>query len=639
MTLNNNANLQLEQSVTTDGTGAVTAEGGVGGATTLSLAGKGDVALGQAAIGDWRLLQTLNAAGESGTVIILGATAGLATNASASNANPLWLFGSDVGRLDNSGTAAFALTEYDLGSGTNILDVSTATGAQIVALKTVPNATPSTTNTIIVQDAVATTLTATTFGNITGFQTLGIGGPTVLQGAAGTIDLSLLPASINNITYSTKAIGSVVMNNQVAALTVDVKDETTAAQNLTVGTKGPAPGLNDNLTVSVGDPVHLGVPSLTRGDVLGDITANGDEVFTLNSVGGGAVAAGVGNGANDIGGTFLVPTPGGGGGNEQVKITGDTTLQMAVTHSTNGAISDGTGSLAAHGVLLLNNLSVTITNTAATEWGQGLAGSLLVFQTDAGLNGGKFAPFVNYSNNAMLIDASASGGLISPWGDANFVTGATVALSTGDTIIGAANPVGYQTGGAGSLALGNVLAGSIGNDIITSKSMTLPDYIITEGGADKITLAAGHTGADQVGFYAAAGNVNVGANGNIAATYAVGSVAGAISEAGAIELVNPGWWGIAAGGSSNQISTGAGTVFPTPGTGTSADQSTLTGFVPGSALTPQDILDFAVSAWGTGASGGLTVFGLTAENAAGTALVTATGGNTAVAAQVAREVR
>jgi hypothetical protein len=36
-----------------------------------------------------------------------------------------------------------------------------------------------------------------------------------------------------------------------------------------------------------------------------------------------------------------------------------------------------------------------------------LAGSLLVFQTDAGLNGGKFAPFINYSNNAMLIDASA----------------------------------------------------------------------------------------------------------------------------------------------------------------------------------------------------------------------------------------
>ena len=83
--------------------------------------------------------------------------------------------------------------------------------------------------------------------------------------------------------------------------------------------------------------------------------------------------------------------------------------------------------------------------------------------------------------------------------------GATVALSTGDTIIGAANPVGYQTGGAGSLVLGNVFAGSIGNDILTSKSMVLPDYIVTQGGADKITLAAGHTGEDHVAFYAAKG--------------------------------------------------------------------------------------------------------------------------------------
>ena len=67
------------------------------------------------------------------------------------------------------------------------------------------------------------------------------------------------------------------------------------------------------------------------GDALGDITAFGDEQFTLNSVGGGHVAQGVANGANDLGGTLLVPTLGGA---ELVKITGDTTLQMAVTHST-----------------------------------------------------------------------------------------------------------------------------------------------------------------------------------------------------------------------------------------------------------------------------------------------------------------
>ena len=109
-----------------------------------------------------------------------------------------------------------------------------------------------------------------------------------------------------------------------------------------------------------------------------------------------------------------------------------------------------------------------------------------------------------------MIDASASGGLISPWGDANFVPGATVALSTGDTIIGAANPVGYQTGGAGALCSGTCWLARLATTSITSKSMTLPDYIVTQGGADKITLAAGHTGADHVGFYAANGNVNAG---------------------------------------------------------------------------------------------------------------------------------
>ena len=212
--------------------------------------------------GDWRLLKTLNAAGESGTVFIPGATANRDTNAFASAANPFWLFGGDLGFLDFTGTGDFALTEFDLGSGANILDVSTATAAQIAALKTVPNATPSTTNTIVVQNSVATTLAATTFANIKGFQTLGIGGATNAQGAAGTIDLALLPASINNITYFTPANGSVtIINQQVkssqpAGLTVDVKDETTAGQNLTVGKVGPGPQscLTSSLSVSATEP-------------------------------------------------------------------------------------------------------------------------------------------------------------------------------------------------------------------------------------------------------------------------------------------------------------------------------------------------------------------------------------------------
>ena len=80
-------------------------------------------------------------------------------------------------------------------------------------------------------------------------------------------------------------------------------------------------------------------------------------------------------------------------------------------------------------------------------------------------------------------------------GDANF----DHVTSAGNVITGAANPVGINIG---AVTIGNILGGSIGNDIITSKSLTLPDYIFTDGGADKVTLAAGHTGADHVAFYA-----------------------------------------------------------------------------------------------------------------------------------------
>ena len=77
----------------------------------------------------------------------------------------------------------------------------------------------------------------------------------------------------------------------------------------------------------------------------------------------------------------------------------------------------------------------------------------------------------------------------------------------------------------GAVTIGNILGGSIGNDIITSKSLTLPDYIFTDGGADKITLAAGHTGADHVAFYAVS-NVTFPTDRGIV----LSSVASAISE-------------------------------------------------------------------------------------------------------------
>jgi len=107
----------------------------------------------------------------------------------------------------------------------------------------------------------------------------------------------------------------------------------------------------------------------------------------------------------------------------------------------------------------------------------------------------------------------------------------------------------------------------------------------------------------------AAASTTAAANGNANATvggvpqYAVASVATAISEAvGNLEFVNPGWWGIAAGGSSQYINT-----LLADGKGVSTDQSTLNNF-----STALDFLDFSTSAWGAGAQ----VNGLSFDNGA-----------------------
>ena len=155
LTLNSNANLTLQQDFNGFVAGAAFAPiaGGVGGATAITLAGKGNVSLGQDAIGNWQLVKDINASAESGTVIVTGTTAGNATNANGSVNNPGWLFGSNAGLLDDTGTGgAFNLTKFELGSGTNVLDVSSASALQMAALVTTPNATPSLTNEIIVQE-------------------------------------------------------------------------------------------------------------------------------------------------------------------------------------------------------------------------------------------------------------------------------------------------------------------------------------------------------------------------------------------------------------------------------------------------------------------------------------------------------
>ena len=570
LTVNNNANLQLEQSVTTGAGGTIVTEGGVGGATTLALAGAGNTALGQATAGDWQLLQKIDASAATGKEFITGATSGVGSQARASGANPGWFFGSDVGLLDEGAAGTFVLNSVLLGGGQTFLDVSRASKTQVAALTTAAGTgvTVDPGNEIIVKNSVATTTSADTFKNIAGFSDLGIGGPAAADGAGGTINLANLPTSINKLSYITAASADVTVNNQVNALTINTFDNGNG-KALTVGKLGPAAGLADSVHLIAGNTFH------TAPDAIGNVTLFGDELATLTSVGTATFT-----GTNTTGLISLHPTI---GGNEQVTIDGDHNIAIGNSGgATGGAIVD----LNAGGGLNTNNMIITITNTGVTTFHSSDASGSPLDLAPPGSNG----TILVASTNAVTIDASHSGGLIMEGGDNNYTTSATVAGSVGDTFLGS------TTGG-------NVLGGSIGNDLYTLGQVSNPETVYTGGGADTVTLAAGHTALDRVEFYSGFNTPGV----------APGTVeiprTSSITNSG--DVPGLGWWGQATGGTATGIGAGGANYgsLVGNGTGTSADATTVTNFVTGAT---GDILDFGASSgtghatiWGAGGANGL----------------------------------
>jgi hypothetical protein len=120
----------------------------------------------------------------------------------------------------------------------------------------------------------------------------------------------------------------------------------------------------------------------------------------------------------------------------------------------------------------------------------------------------------------------------------------------------------------------------VGSDTITGGSAT--DSIVTDGGADTVTLGAGHTG-DVVGIYVAAGT-------SVATPGAapVGGIVGAITNAN--DLAQPGFWGVGPGGTP---------IVPTTAfadSGTSASMTVVNGFSAGAG----DTVDFSVGEWAFG---------------------------------------
>ena len=427
----------------------------------------------------------------------------------------------------------------------NTLDVSSfTTAAQLAALTTVAGANTATTNEIIVTSLNADATTAATWANIKGFQILGDVGA---GGDTGIINLANLPSSINDVLFQTTAAGALTINTLPTAFTVDT-EANGAGVALTIGAAGPAGGTADSLTLIVG--------SSTAPGAVGAVTMTGEEVVTVTAQGPAVDTVGL---------MMLTPTV---TGNEHVTIGGTAGITIG---NVLGAIEDiNPGSTPAS--LFANNLTINITDTGVVTLNAATAAGALLSALPVGDTAGAGAP-VN-SVNALTIDAHLSGGLIMMGGDANFTTSTTAGGSTGDAI-------------TGSATAGNVLGGSIGNDTITgTTSTTASDTVYTGGGADTITLAAGHTAVDHVELYAG--------NGVLGAGNVEGAVANSIVTA--TDIPQLGWWNQgtgATGGAAQSATTNLGTAT---GFGTSADMSKVANFVAGAA--PQDVVDISLGALG-----------------------------------------
>lgn len=170
------------------------------------------------------------------------------------------------------------------------------------------------------------------------------------------------------------------------------------------------------------------------------------------------------------------------------------------------------------------------------------------------------------------------GGLVMPVGAPNYTLSQAVESSTGALIVG-------------SRSSGNVLGGSIGNDVFNgTESSYASDTIYTGGGADKIDLAEGREVGTRIELFAGNSTSDL-----------IGVLPGGIQTAVRGSIVNAadipqlGWWGQATGqrgGAVSDVSTNGGF-----GTGTSLDMTNVVNFITGAPDNEIDSVDFSLSAF------------------------------------------
>ena len=235
--------------------------------------------------------------------------------------------------------------------------------------------------------------------------------------------MAILPTSINTIDYFTPAAGSVTITNQTAALTVkSLTRPSTIGQSLTVGQ------LVRHRVSMTPSPLSSATP--TTSALCGQQRwrcAGRHQCVRRRTVHTHVCGRGQRRGRSPTGATTsaehswcrrLVET-------KQVTISGDTTLQMDVTPGHNGV---GAIRIRWPGLTCYPQSEQPLGRYhqyCSNGVGRGNGWELLLFVTMQGpisRNLSRKSPrSATYSNNAVKIDASASGGLISPWGDANFV--------------------------------------------------------------------------------------------------------------------------------------------------------------------------------------------------------------------------
>ena len=188
------------------------------------------------------------------------------------------------------------------------------------------------------------------------------------------------------------------------------------------------------------------------------------------------------------------------------------------------------------------------------------------------------SPVNSYGGTIDQSFLSATAGLLMPVGAPNFAYGLTPETSTGSIVVGSATA-------------GNVLGGSIGNDVFQGVQIAnRTDTFFTGGGADTIILAAGRGVGSHIGLYAS--NMTSDPSQAQPGT-AVPSLRGSIVDAN--DTPQLGWWGQGSGKLGGPVSdamTNAGS-----GTGVSSSMSRVYNFESGTDFLQVDRINISQRAF------------------------------------------